>query len=204
MGRQSKIESSIHFNEIYSRLCEGESARGISEWLKNEYNENISHVSLSKYRNEHIDISKQVEEKINEKLANEEKPLKVEIEDDDTVKDKKRIEEQVINRKTNSYLEREKTTQTVASKTADCMIGVIGVAEDFPRVYRKMVEEAADPESNTSYKDVAKLALEANKVNNDYFNKHDKDLNVNVNNNFNDLFDEDLMSDIIENKRNNK
>ena len=203
MIKRSKVELSPHFNEIYTKLCEGVSARKISEWLKNEYNENISYVTISRYKNNNINLTEQVEERINEKLATKKelgKPVKIK----DHTAEKEAIEKETIEKESEKQVQIQKQNHTVTKIMADNMLGVMGVAEQLPRNYKRMVDEAKDPNSRTSFKDVTKLTLEANKIVNDYFNKQNTELNVNVNNNLNRLFDEDMMRDIIENKRRNK
>lgn len=196
MAMKSKVELSPHFTEIYARLCEGVSARKISEWLKNEYNENISHVAISKYRKNNINLAEQVEERINEKLAAEkESDKQVQIQDHDV--EKQSIEKEAIEKEADKQVQIQKQNHTVTTIMADNMLGVMGVAEQLPQNYKKMVNEAKDPDSRTSFKDVTKLTLEANKIVNDYFNKQDTELNVNVNNNLNKLFDDGLIEDIL-------
>lgn len=196
MAMKSKVELSPHFTEIYTRLCEGVSARKISEWLKNEYNENISHVAISKYRKNNINLAEQVEERINEKLAAEkESDKQVQIQDHDV--EKQSIEKEAIEKEADKQVQIQKQNHTVTTIMADNMLGVMGVAEQLPQNYKKMVNEAKDPDSRTSFKDVTKLTLEANKIVNDYFNKQDTELNVNVNNNLNKLFDDGLIEDIL-------
>lgn len=196
MIKKSKVELSPHFNEIYAKLCEGVSARKISEWLKNEYNENISYVTISRYKKNNINLAEQVEERINEKLATKkesEKPIKIK----DHTAEKQSIEKEAIEKESEKQIQIQKQNHTVTTIMADNMLGVMGVAEQLPKNYKKMVNEAKDPDSRTSFKDVTKLALEANKIVNDYFNKQDTELNVNVNNNLNKLFDDGLIEDIL-------
>ena len=50
MARRSKVETSPHFNEIVDLLVAGYSARYVSDYLSNEYNEKISHTALNNYK----------------------------------------------------------------------------------------------------------------------------------------------------------
>ena len=49
MVRKSKVELSPHFNEIIDMIKEGLSSRDISDYLKNEYNETITHATINNY-----------------------------------------------------------------------------------------------------------------------------------------------------------
>lgn len=50
MARKSKVEKSPHYNEILDMIKESISPRDISNYLKNEYNETISHTSINNFR----------------------------------------------------------------------------------------------------------------------------------------------------------
>lgn len=64
MARESKIETSPHFNEIVDLLLTGHSGRHVSDYLKNEYNEKISHTTLSKYKKDNLDVKAHVKKNI--------------------------------------------------------------------------------------------------------------------------------------------
>jgi len=49
MPPKSSVEKSKYYNEILDMIKEGLSSRSISEHLKNEYNENISHTAINNY-----------------------------------------------------------------------------------------------------------------------------------------------------------
>lgn len=175
MVRPIKVEASPHFNEIYTKLCEGVSSRRISEWLKSEYNENISHAAIQRYKNNNINMPEQVENVINQKLA---------------------IEKEVINKKAEEGIEREIVVETVASKTADRMMDLNAVAKDIPKIYHQLVEDSKDPDSPVTSKDLMKYGLDAVKIYLDFFNKQGNELNVNAT--INTPFDEDKLDKILD------
>ena len=61
MVRKSKVEKSPHFEEIVLRLSQGESARSVSKWLKDSFNEEISHAALARYVKKENKIQKQAD-----------------------------------------------------------------------------------------------------------------------------------------------
>jgi len=132
MPPKPAIDKSPHRNEIINKLLDGESSRSVSEWLKNTYNETISHTAINKYNKTHLDIigkaKKKVEErKARKKLENKEyskvsNEVNIEKKVDDTnnaladgigllqknVKDKSKI---VVNTDVNIDLEKETPLQ---------------------------------------------------------------------------------------------
>ena len=67
MGRKGKIESSPHYNEIVDLLLVGQTPRYVSDYLLNEYNEKISHVALSKFKKNKLNVKAEAKKKIIEK-----------------------------------------------------------------------------------------------------------------------------------------
>lgn len=67
MARKSKVETSLHYNEIVELLVAGYSGRYVSDYLQNEYNEKISHVALNKYKKNNLNVKAAVKQKILEK-----------------------------------------------------------------------------------------------------------------------------------------
>lgn len=173
--KKNKVEKSPHYNEIVTRLSRGESARSVSKWLKNEYDEIISHAALARYNKNHICMEDKVEAELNRRAKEKRKKEKVEAQ-------KKSETEQKIQQKADDIENAEETTNVVAETIADNMSKVAQVAGNFVDDYENMKREADDPESNVSYKDVAKLSLQANKVYADYFKQEDTNVEVNVNN----------------------
>ena len=49
MPPKSKVEKSAHFNEILDMIEKSISPRHISDYLKNEYNESISHTAVNNF-----------------------------------------------------------------------------------------------------------------------------------------------------------
>jgi predicted transcriptional regulator len=79
MPPKSKVEKSPHFNEILDMIREGLSPRTISDHLKNEFNESISHTAINNYikkirsktNQEYYKKKKQKEEKLDEVIDSE-------------------------------------------------------------------------------------------------------------------------------------
>ena len=71
MARKSKVETSPHYNEIVDLLVAGYSPRYVSDYLKNEYNEKISYVTLHKYKKNNLNVKAAVRKKILEKEKEE-------------------------------------------------------------------------------------------------------------------------------------
>ena len=83
------------------------------------------------------------------------------------------------------------------------MQGVGNVGAQFEVMFNKACHEAKDPDSNVSYKDIARLALDADKFYSDYFKQEVNNLEVNIDNNL-DLgkaFNEEKMRSILNAKR---
>ena len=67
MPPKSKVESSIHYNEIVDLLLSGHSGRYVSDYLLNEYNEKISYKALNTYKKNKLNIKAEAKRKIIEK-----------------------------------------------------------------------------------------------------------------------------------------
>lgn len=59
MPPKSAVEKSIHRDEIDDLLLDGRSPRFVSSYLKNEYNESISHTAINNYKKKHLDVTKE-------------------------------------------------------------------------------------------------------------------------------------------------
>ena len=59
MPPRSAVERSDHRNEIDDLLLSGNSPRFVSNYLKNEYNESISHTAINNYKNKHLNVVKE-------------------------------------------------------------------------------------------------------------------------------------------------
>lgn len=173
--KKSKVEKSPHFEEIVTRLSKGESARSVSKWLKVEYNETISHAALARYNKNHISMEEKVEAELNRR-AEEKKKLQAEKE-----KEKKKVQEaQKIQQKADEIESVTETVNSVAETIATNMDGVAKVAAQFPEKFEQACSDAEDPNSNVTSKDVARLALDANKLYADYFKQDKSTVEVNV------------------------
>ena len=175
MPPKSKIESSPHFNEIVDLLLAGQTTRFVSDYLLNEYNEKISHVALSKYKKNKLNIKAAAKKKLFEK--EKEKLIKQNAKKTATKEAKAELSIEAAT----SYLTRnyERVEQFIES-TAD--IDIIQALKDYKK----------SPDYDESkYLDflikLQKIKLDHMKYETDLL--EDNTLNVNVNNE-EDLFDE--------------
>lgn len=59
MPPKSAVERSKHRNEIDDLLLNGNSPRFVAAYLKNEYNESISHTAINNYKKKHLNVTKE-------------------------------------------------------------------------------------------------------------------------------------------------
>lgn len=158
-----KVESSQHFNEIVRLLSSGKGGTYVSNYLLENYGEEISHTTLNIYKKDNIDV----DGKVRQELEN--------------------ILEQSVQEETDKKVESLETAendkQLVAKKTAEQLQCLLDVSEDYPETVKKMEEEANDPLCKTSWKDVAKEKRNAKKLYLDYMKSQDTNVEVNVDNN---------------------
>lgn len=186
LTRKNKVESSPHFNEIVKRLSEGESSRKLSAYLKNQYNEDISHAALNRYANKHIKMENRVEAELNKRASKRKSENKSENKD----KKVKAKTENIVQKKADNIEEAEATMDSVASIIADNMEGVAKVAAELPEMFMKTKRQAADPDiTNVTYKDAANISIQANKLYAEYFKHEETNVEVNINNGFEELAD---------------
>lgn len=184
MPRRPKVEKSPHYNEIIELLLDGKSSREVSAYLKNEYNEVIGHNAINNYRRNNMKLEDKIEAEANRILS----------------KKAATVVDEGVKKKAESLTEAEMETQTVASQSAELLIGLHRVASDFPEDYDRMKRDAGDPDSKVTWKDVANMSLQANKIANDFLKNND--VNVNVENNLmSSNFDEDKIRTILDAKR---
>ena len=58
MPPRSAVEKSEHRDEIDDLLLQGKSPRFVSSFLKNEYDESISHTAINNYKKKHLNVTK--------------------------------------------------------------------------------------------------------------------------------------------------
>lgn len=187
MARKSLIESSDHFDEIVERLSRNETGKDVSAWLKDTYNEEISSRTLNRYKSTKINMEARVEAELN-KRAQRKKELQEKKKAEKLQAEKEQSEkldnaaDSVVQNTTDIRESAEDSIKTVSETIADNMRGVAKVAAEFPATFKKAKMDAQDPDSNVTSKDVARLALDANKLFNDYFKDTTPDVEVNVTN----------------------
>lgn len=186
MARKSLIESSDHFNEIVKRLSEGESGASVSKWLKDSFNEEISTRTLNRYKSKNIKMEDRVEAELNKRA----KRKKKKSDKKDKVASKVIHQtEKEVQRQADSREEAEETISSVAETIATNMEGVAKVAAQFPEKFEQACRDAEDDDSNVTSKDVARLALDANKLYNEYFKQDETNFEINLNEGFEELED---------------
>lgn len=181
MPPKSAVERSKHRNEIDDLLLEGKSPRFVSAYLKNQYNEHISHTAINNYRKNKLNVPKEVAIEYKKRKAAEEKQAKI----------SKKKKEKAVN-KTLSDLEK-----------LDYII------EDSYKTELNIEKLETDPEVDKVAVEKLKLqkrkqAIEAINTKNNILKNDDTNIEVNIHNNFDDLFsEEDILrfideSDFIE------
>ena len=168
MARKSKVETSSHYNEIVELLVAGYSARYVSNYLDDKYNEKISHVALNNYKKNNLNVKAAVKKKIIEK----EKEKKQKSIDD------------AVGKKVESELQAQETFEIAADyrfKDIQKLDDLISQAEaiNIDLDERPWDEDKYDPykEQNLKLK-MKKLGLDAIKLK--YELVDEEELNVNV------------------------
>lgn len=59
----NKIECSPHYREIVDLILQGESGRTISDYLKDNYNENISYSTINKYKRDNLNLEQEIKKR---------------------------------------------------------------------------------------------------------------------------------------------
>ncbi len=77
MPPRNKVISSSHRDEIDKLLLKGESSRNVSKYLKNRYNESISYATISNYRKEYLNVTKEAKKIYSERKLKERKSRKL-------------------------------------------------------------------------------------------------------------------------------
>lgn len=194
MPPKSKVAQSIHYNEIMDKIREGKSSREISRWLKKEYNEDIGHGAISRYKKDNLEAEALDIADVNLKKKHE-NPLDNE---------KKSIEKKHVTDRAAAIQEGTVIGRGIAEATAEQIQGLLDVSRDYPDAVRKMESEADDPDSNTSWKDVANEKRNAQKLYLDFIKSQENNVEVNVENNMNDLsqlFDTNKIRERLNAKR---
>lgn len=73
MAPRSAVERSEHRNEIDDLLLNGQSPRNVSEYLKKEYGESISHTAINNYKKKHLNVEKEAAIIYNQKVSEKKK-----------------------------------------------------------------------------------------------------------------------------------
>lgn len=200
MVRKSKIEASPHFNEIVDLLLSGFSGRYVSDYLDDHYDESISHVSLNKYKKNNLNVKAGVRKKIMEREKQRKKKEKQEQSAKLTKSQRDKI--------TSEIAEQEINKQESYNDVVDFNVKNFDKIQNLVELSDKIdLLDALEDYKNSNDFDpekyieliikIKKLGLDANKQIMDMFD--DNELNVNVNN-LSDLFDEDEMRGIIEDR----
>ena len=76
MPPRSAVERSEHRDEIDDLLLEGKSPRFVSAWLKDSYNEHISHTAINNYRKNKLNVTEEAAKVYHERRQKEKKEKK--------------------------------------------------------------------------------------------------------------------------------
>lgn len=191
MPRVNKVESSPHYTEILEKLSEGMSGRKLSDYLKNKYGEEISFNALNRYRAKHIKMEARVEAELNRRAKNKSQKKKSSSKkrNEDKSKEVLAKTENEVQRQADIKEEAEETVNTVSETIATNMEGVAKVAAQLPERFEQACRDAENDESKVSSKDLARLALDANKLYNEYFKQDETNFELNLNEGFEELED---------------
>lgn len=180
MPRKSKVEESIHYNQILDWIGEGKSSRWISRELKNQFDESIGHVAISNYRKKNIiseaieivdiQLKEEAKQKEKEKSAKEDK--------------KNQVLQTVAKRET----EIENQIHGLAEATAKQHMGLLKVANNFEEDYYAMKSAVHDMNSKVNEKDVAEMSFKALKLAHE-ISKDDTSMEESINDGFGELAD---------------
>ena len=181
MPPKSAVERSKHRDEIDDLLLEGKSPRFVSAWLENTYNEHISHTAINNYRKNKLNVPKEVAIEYKKKRDNEKKQEKK-----SSQKKKKMV---------NKFLGDLEILDVIINDSYDPDIDIKRLEHD-PEVDQVQVENLKLKKRDQAIKGIN---AKTNILKND-----DTNIEVNINNNFDDLFsEEDILrfideSDFIE------
>lgn len=181
MPPRSAVERSEHRNEIDDLLLEGKSPRFVSAWLKDSYNEHISHTAINNYRKKKLNVTEEAAKVYHERREKEKKA------DETTNKKKQKKVRKVV-----SDLEK---LDFIIEDSYNTNI-------DIERLENDLDSDQVQVEKLKLQK--RKQAIEAINVKNNILKHDDNNIEVNINNNFDDLFsEEDILrfideSDFIE------
>lgn len=196
MVRKSKIEASPHFNEIVDLLLSGFSGRYVSDYLDTQYDESISHVSLNKYKKNNLNVKAGVRKKIMERKKQKKQEQSAKLTKSQRDKVTNEIAEQEIN-KQESY----NNVVDFNVKNFDKIQNLVELSDRIDLLGALQDYKYSNDFDSEKYVEliikIKKLGLDANKQIMGMFD--DNELNVNVNN-LSDLFDEDEMRGIIEDR----
>ena len=157
MPRKSKVLTSPNVNQILDWIDENKSSRWISRELKNQFGESIGHVAISNFRKKNI--TAEAIEIVDTELKKESKEKQK--------KKEKEVESKVsklVQKKAEREVESAHQMEGVVGATARQYKGLLNVAENFEDDYYKARQEAADPESKTTWIDVAGISFKAVKL----------------------------------------
>jgi hypothetical protein len=174
MARKSKVETSPHYNEIVDLLVAGYSPRYVSDYLKNEYNEKISYVTLHKYKKDNLNVKAAVRKKI------------IEQEKEKSQARANEAAEEGINKEVQKEIQAQESFEIAADyryKDIKKLDDLIGQAESINidlDIYPG--DEKYDPykEQNLRIK-MKKLGLEAIKLKYELIDEDDLEVNINDN-----------------------
>ena len=175
MPPKSAVERSEHRDVIDDLLLEGKSPRFVSDYLWNEYNEKISHTAINNYRKKKLNIPKEVAIAYNKKKREKEEAKKRE---EKQAKKSEAKKKRIVN-KTLGDLEILDLIIKDSAET-DCNIERL---EHDPLIDQVQVEKLKLQKR--------KQGIDAINAKTNILKNDDTNIEVNVHNNFDDLFSEE-------------
>lgn len=168
MPPRSAVERSEHRDEIDDLLLEGKSPRFVSAWLKDSYNEHISHTAINNYRKNKLNVTEDAAKVYHERREKEKKA------DETSNKKKQRKVRKVV-----SDLER---LDLIIKDSFETDINIERLEHD-PLVDQVQVEKLKIQKR--------KQGIDAINAKTNILKNDDTNIEVNVHNNFDDLFSEE-------------
>lgn len=195
MARKSKVELSPHYNEIVDLLLEGYDSRSVSAYLKNQYDEQISHVAIYNFQKNKLNVEEAI--KTHEILQRKQNGEDTTVQQD-PVDDGNKTPGEIAEEKIKAVAENNATVQAK-------FINKINSGIDTVNMIRECISYAYDSDllinyfKDESVSDDKKVntLINLSKMDLDWMKSSDIINEVNVNNTLNNLIDDDLLDDIL-------
>lgn len=199
MARKSKVELSPHYNEIVDLLLDGYTGRSVSAYLDNQYGEKISHVSITKFKNNKLNIEEAI--KTHEILQRKQNGEDTSVEKN-SVDNSDKTPGEIAEEKINAVAENNATVQAKFINKINSGIDTLNmIREGIAHAYESdLLINYFDDDSIPDDKKVNTL-INLSKMDLDWMKNNDIVNEVNVNNTLNDLIDDNLINEIMSDEK---